>query len=129
MYGFMLWIILVWRASPSARCRGWLARLGEFILSAIRFGQKWTVCETKNFQKLAPKCHHSFGHLLPLLIMEQTPTALLVDCHRDDFGTAHNRSSTSPHVFGGGGQTSLLQHMTVHACKTRTQAYPFGQSD
>ena len=38
----------------------------------------------------------NFGRSLPPLILEQTPTALLVDGQRDSFETAPNRSSTSP---------------------------------
>ena len=36
----------------------------------------------------------NFGRPIPPLLVEQTPTALLFDGHRDSFETALNRSST-----------------------------------
>ena len=60
----------------------------------------------------------NFGRSLPPLILEQTPTALLVDGQRHSFDTAPNRSSNSPRAFFDNGRaprrTSLrrLEHMT-----------------
>ena len=56
----------------------------------------------------------NFGRPLLLLIMEQTPTALLVDGQRDSFETAPNRSSTLLRAFFDNGHTSLrrLEQMT-----------------
>ena len=41
----------------------------------------------------------NFGCFLPPLILEQTPTALLVDVQRHSFERAPNRSSTLPRAF------------------------------
>ena len=48
------------------------------------FSRKWTLCETKGlFQnRLLNIVLANCGHPLPLLIMEQIPTALLVDGQR-----------------------------------------------
>ena len=48
-----------------------------------------------------------FGRFLPPLILEQTPTALLVDGQRHSFETAPNRSSTSPRAFFDNGRARL----------------------
>ena len=49
--------------------------------------------------RLLNDAKRNFGHSLPPLILEQTPTALLIDGQRDSFQTAPNRSSTSPRAF------------------------------
>ena len=49
----------------------------------------------------------NFGRSLTPLILEQTPTALLVDGQRDSFETVPNRSSTSPHAFFDKGRPRL----------------------
>ena len=41
----------------------------------------------------------NFRRPLPLLIVEQTPTALLIDGHRDKFEIVPIKSLTYPHVF------------------------------
>ena len=48
----------------------------------------------------------NFGRSLPPLILEQTPTALLVDGQRHSFETALNRSSTSPRAFFDNGRAA-----------------------
>ena len=48
----------------------------------------------------------NFGRSLPPLILEQTPTALLVDGQRHSFQTAPNRSSTSPRAFFDNGRAA-----------------------
>ena len=48
----------------------------------------------------------NFGRSLPPLILEQTPTALLVDGQRHSFETAPNRSSTSPRAFFDNGHAA-----------------------
>ena len=48
----------------------------------------------------------NFGRSLPPLILEQTPTALLVDGQRHSFETAPNRSSTSPRAFFDNGRAA-----------------------
>ena len=49
----------------------------------------------------------NFGRPPPPLIVDQTPTALLVDGQRDSFETAPNRSSTLPHAFFNNGRARL----------------------
>ena len=54
----------------------------------IIFGCKWTLCKTKDFQnQILNVVVANFEHLRSPLIVEQTPTALLVDRHRDSCGT------------------------------------------
>ena len=48
----------------------------------------------------------NIGRSLPPLILEQTPTALLVDGQRHSFETAPNRSSTSPRAFFDNGRAA-----------------------
>ena len=48
----------------------------------------------------------NFGRSLPPLILEQTPTAPLVNGQRHSFETAPNRSSTSPCVFFDNGRSA-----------------------
>ena len=88
---------------------------------AISFGQKWTTCEAicMVHSKQASNCHLSEHWTpLPLLLVEQTPTALVVDRQRDSFGTAFNRSSTYPSVFFNNGY--LPRRPSVHYLKHMT---------
>ena len=48
----------------------------------------------------------NFGRSLPPPILEQTPTALLVDGQRHSFETAPNRSSTLPRAFFDNGRAA-----------------------
>ena len=48
----------------------------------------------------------NFGRSLPPLILEHTPTALLVDGQRHSFETAPNRSSTSHRAFFDNGRAA-----------------------
>ena len=57
----------------------------------------------------------NFGRSLPPLILEQTPTALLVDGQRDSFQTAPNRSSTSFCAFFDNGRASKCVELKVKA--------------
>ena len=49
----------------------------------------------------------NFGHFLPPLILEHTPTALLLDGQRHSFETVPNRSSTLPRAFFDNGRAGL----------------------
>ena len=49
----------------------------------------------------------NFGRSLPLLIVEQTPTACLANGQRDSFEIATNRSLTSPRAFFDNGRARL----------------------
>ena len=86
MYRYI--IIIVRKTTVVRQCLHILNVLGkvlgyeEYILLAILFVRKWTVCETKELSKPASKCCliANFGRSLPSLIIEQTPTSFLTMC-------------------------------------------------